>query len=595
MSNDHNSFPDKRPSEEAEHAGLRDTLVNNSHDTLPTERRTPKIFLSWTIIRALATALTGIAILLGLLNGTTVLARVIGIGLLVSVATDFLSRQSARTRKPLEDTVTPKTRTTTPESEQKETAKRRKWGNPERIASFTFRLAGAVFLLGIPDATITWISIVLGIALSVQGIFNLRRGFRSETKKEDRSWKTLSGSFEFATGITVVILPDIFIGIIVLGVSVWWVAHGATVAIRLFSRQNHRTNDFLTIDTLADLKNMLMHSLQAHEHDENTRQALAGKLFYTGPNRDSRLRRFAALMALSVTIATFGVITDSTAVVIGAMLIAPLMTPLMAVAAALVLGKPRLALWSGIIALAGIGGGIILSTVLSAWVTRSPDSVLQNAEILSRTSPTLLDLLIALAAGAAGAFALSRPDVSDSLPGVAIAVALVPPLTVIGVTWQAGELSMAFGAFLLFLTNCVAIVLVASGTFILLGIAPLSRLQQEQRLIQMSFAALGTGTLIVAIPLAITGHDILTEQYARKETEATVKAWLNDGNKAEELRVTDIKIDRKSVNVQLTGSPPSPSVKQLASMLADKFDRSLEVEVRVLVEEHQKSEASPPD
>ncbi|MEZ5342072.1 MAG: DUF389 domain-containing protein [Acidimicrobiales bacterium] len=194
------------------------------------------------------------------------------------------------------------------------------------------------------------------------------------------------------------------------------------------------------------------------------------EVYLDGRNARQRVFRFALLMIFASVLATAGVLADSTAVVIGAMLIAPLITPMMGMALGLALGWPsRLrratALVAGGIAIAISTGWLIPAVLPVAVATQT------NSEILSRTSPNLLDLLVAVAAGAAGAYALARPDVASSLPGVAVAIALVPPLAVVGITLGQHEWRQATGAGLLFSTNLVAILVTGGLVFVLTGVA----------------------------------------------------------------------------------------------------------------------------
>ncbi|MCB0984077.1 MAG: TIGR00341 family protein, partial [Ilumatobacter sp.] len=166
------------------------------------------------------------------------------------------------------------------------------------------------------------------------------------------------------------------------------------------------------------------------------------------------LWRFAVLQILAVTIAVMGLVTDSAAVVIGAMLVAPLMSPIMGVAASLSMGWIARAARTMLLVLVAAAGSVALAYLLTSFV---PGSGL-TAEVLARTSPGATDMVVALAAGLAGAYATVRPNVSASLAGVAVAVALVPPLAAVGVALQAGEMGLAQGALLLFFTNLSAIV-----------------------------------------------------------------------------------------------------------------------------------------
>ncbi|MCB1403086.1 MAG: DUF389 domain-containing protein, partial [Rhodobacteraceae bacterium] len=151
------------------------------------------------------------------------------------------------------------------------------------------------------------------------------------------------------------------------------------------------------------------------------------KLFFEDDRRRLYLERFGVLLFLSAVIATMGILSDSTAAVIGAMIIAPLMTPIMAAAAAIVTGRMDRAARSLALVVAGALGVVALSWVLGTLYSGEL-SFDGNSQITGRIQPRIADLAAALASGAAGAFCMSRDDIADSLPGVAIAISLVPPL-----------------------------------------------------------------------------------------------------------------------------------------------------------------------
>ena len=233
---------------------------------------------------------------------------------------------------------------------------------------------------------------------------------------------------------------------------------------------------------------------------------------YRGVRRDARPDvDFFIMMGLSTAIATFGLLQNSSAVIIGAMLVAPLFTPILALSLAIVQGDMpffRLAVESSI---KGVALSIGLALVLTSL---SPLTQLTN-EILVRSQPNMFDLLIALASGMAGAYAIAREDVATSLPGVAIAAALVPPLSVIGIGLAQGNLVIAGGSTLLFLTNLVAIVLSGVITLTLLGFLPRKRGQQDVRLRWAFLIALLSLALILIPLISIstqTLHELATEQ-----------------------------------------------------------------------------------
>ena len=163
---------------------------------------------------------------------------------------------------------------------------------------------------------------------------------------------------------------------------------------------------------------------------ENLRD-LEKKLYFEAERRRPYLVRFTVLLFLSSIIANGGIVADSTATVIGAMIVAPLMTPILATTGALVMGGLIRSVQSGLTALSSIILVVFISW-LFGLLSVSVISFETNSQIASRIAPNFTDLIVALAAGAAGAFALIRDDVADSLPGVAIAIALVPPLCVVG-------------------------------------------------------------------------------------------------------------------------------------------------------------------
>jgi uncharacterized hydrophobic protein (TIGR00271 family) len=183
---------------------------------------------------------------------------------------------------------------------------------------------------------------------------------------------------------------------------------------------------------------------------------------------DSRLSlNYLVLAVCSCIIATIGLVTNSPAVIIGAMIVAPLMMPLRGLALAAVEGDFRLFRCSVV----SIAVGAILAIALSALVHHIiglPESGFAS-EIRNRTQPNLADLGVALAAGAVSAFAKIRPRLSDAVAGTAIAVALMPPLCVVGIYLSTGNWDASQGALLLYITNLLGITFAAITVFILNG------------------------------------------------------------------------------------------------------------------------------
>jgi uncharacterized hydrophobic protein (TIGR00271 family) len=174
--------------------------------------------------------------------------------------------------------------------------------------------------------------------------------------------------------------------------------------------------------------------------------------------------RFWLLLTLSAAIATAGIVADSTATVIGAMVIAPLATPIQGIAVGIAYGDLRPLLQSATTLLTSMAVVVLLAAGLSEVLPQLKDGA-DNTQIAGRVSPTIVDLVAAAATGLAGSFAIARRDVGDILPGVAIAISLVPPLAVVGVTGATGDYDDALGALLLFLTNVLAIVMAGMLVF----------------------------------------------------------------------------------------------------------------------------------
>ncbi|MDQ4077949.1 MAG: DUF389 domain-containing protein [Chloroflexota bacterium] len=224
---------------------------------------------------------------------------------------------------------------------------------------------------------------------------------------------------------------------------------------------------------------------------------------------------FYILMVLSVVIACMGLLLDSSAVIIGAMLVAPLMTPMLGLGLGVVMGDIRLLKVALRSTLQGVLLAIAVST-LSGWLA---PLVVFTREIASRTQPNLLDLTVGLAAGAAGAYSIARQSVAAALPGVAIAAALVPPLAVIGISLSTGRWAAAWGASLLFGTNLVAISFAGGLTYLLLGFVPQDEAERHALLRRGLFVILVL-LFLISIPLART--------LERSTTQAILDRTLND-------------------------------------------------------------------
>ncbi len=174
---------------------------------------------------------------------------------------------------------------------------------------------------------------------------------------------------------------------------------------------------------------------------------------------------YLLMNALATIVACYGLLANSTAVVIGAMVIAMLLGPITGIALGLVDGDNFLLREALIAEVMGIFTVIAIAFVIGTIHGNIP----VGDEIMARTAPNIFDLIIALAGGAAGAYATASPRISAGLVGVAIATALVPPLSTFSILLARGETQLALGAFLLFIANFVAIQFATSVVLWLLG------------------------------------------------------------------------------------------------------------------------------
>lgn len=214
---------------------------------------------------------------------------------------------------------------------------------------------------------------------------------------------------------------------------------------------------------------------------------------------------YLTLMVLATLLALTGLFADSAPVIIGAMILAPLMSPIISFAMGVLRQDEQLILESGRSLLLGIGLALTCATVMT-WLIPLWSI---NDQIAARLSPTLLDLGVAIISGVAGAYAHSRAEVAKSLAGVAIAVALVPPLAVAGIGIGWFDWTVFWGAFLLFLTNLTGIVLAAALTFMVLGFSPF-KLARKGLIISLVVVVLVSIPLVSSFVRMVDEHSMIS-------------------------------------------------------------------------------------
>ena len=206
---------------------------------------------------------------------------------------------------------------------------------------------------------------------------------------------------------------------------------------------------------------------------------------------------FMLLICLSTAIAGVGLMMNSTAVVIGAMLVAPLMTPLLGSGLALVQGNLPLMRSAARSILYGFFAAVLIGILLGFCSIKG----LLTPELEARGGSGPPDLVVAFLSGVAASYCIARPNLSSALAGVAIAAALVPPIATVGISIALGEFGVARGAAILFATNVVAIILGSALTFFATGVRASRGVGQRRVWVQRTLLGLCLCALALAVPL----------------------------------------------------------------------------------------------
>ncbi|MEZ5122961.1 MAG: DUF389 domain-containing protein [Solirubrobacterales bacterium] len=246
---------------------------------------------------------------------------------------------------------------------------------------------------------------------------------------------------------------------------------------------------------------------------------------------------------------------------IGAMIIAPLATPIQGIAVAIAYGDGQPLLRSTAILLAAMAVVVAIAAALAGLLPQLKD-IADNGQIAGRVSPTIIDLVAAATTGAAGAFAIARRDVGDILPGVAIAISLVPPLAVVGVTAEAGDGNGALGALLLFVTNVLAIIVVGIALF------GLTRLQGAPTGTSLRtrpvLAVIAIGVTVVVAALSVTTARTVQLANRLDAVDTIASRWAAGSGE----RFVDARFDGTNLVVLIEGMGNGAHDDELPGLLA---------------------------
>jgi uncharacterized hydrophobic protein (TIGR00271 family) len=256
---------------------------------------------------------------------------------------------------------------------------------------------------------------------------------------------------------------------------------------------------------------------------------------------------YIAALVFANLIALLGLLSNSVAVVIGAMLISPLMGPIFSLGLSFAMGNLILARKAGRI----IAISVLVTVVAAAFFTVISPLKEATAEILARTHPNIYDLLVAIFAGAIGAIALcTRKNYLFTTTGIAIATAVIPPLSVVGYGIGTLQLGMAMGGFLLFFTNLVAIVISSDIVFMLLRFRS-SMVEESKYPLRFRLKILGVTLTIISIPLVTTLVTDLRSLKLSRKIENSLKSHLNVEGYS---RMTGFSINRDDTEIRVLAS-----------------------------------------
>lgn len=281
---------------------------------------------------------------------------------------------------------------------------------------------------------------------------------------------------------------------------------------------------------------------------------------------------YLILIVASCAIATFGLLTNSAAVIIGAMIVAPLMLPIRGLAFSVLEGNVRLFRTAS--HAVGLGSTIAVSLACIIGLLSGISSY--GSEILARSQPTLLDLGIAIVAGSISGYAKVQPKVENSLAGTAISVALMPPICVIGLGLAHGDWSLSLGAFLLYLTNLLGITLSCMISFFLKGYTSVRKAPK----------ALGS-------VLALTGILVipLTLSFISLVRQTRLQANIRRAFLSKTLTFKEVKLDKTETNwlanppeIRLTVRSRKPLTPKQVGLLEDFISKQMEGKYTLVVE-----------
>lgn len=298
-------------------------------------------------------------------------------------------------------------------------------------------------------------------------------------------------------------------------------------------------------------------------------------VYFLFPDRNQRLTRFWMLLILAAVIATSGIVADSAATVIGAMIVAPLMTPILGTMLAIVLTDGPNFGFSFFLAISGMASCIFVGYIYGLCLNQDIIEKENNSQVAGRVQPKLPDLVGAIATGVVGSIALVRKDIAGALPGVAISISLVPPLCVAGLMGSIGELVDMAGALLLFITNFMSIQVTGIIVMYAYNVHKMAT-RPRAKLFRIEVFILVVLLGLVAVPLTFTSRRIAAELEAEQCVKDVTNDFLKKFNSEWECSVVIARTEgnKLTADVVATGPPPIPQLKfeQMGTLMFEDVD-----------------------
>lgn len=285
------------------------------------------------------------------------------------------------------------------------------------------------------------------------------------------------------------------------------------------------------------------------------------------------IERFVVIMFLSVVVATVGLVQNSAAVVIGGMMIAPLMSPILGISASMLMGWRKDFFVGVALIFASVIATVVVAMLIAIILPQSGIAI--SNEVLARTSFDVRDLVVALAAGAAGTYALFHKSISGALPGVAVAVALLPPLATVGILLGRDQPNLAMGAALLFITNIFGIMLGAVVVMLISGFVPPHTVAKRKNHIVLTFTVILVPSLLLGAFLTIRFFHVAESARSLREASNAVTNWLGPVDS-----LVRVSISGSTVHIAVEGSEQPPSIDNLTPVLSGILGRPSTVDLQ---------------